>query len=111
MVTEFSEPDGYFDTDNLISNETTYLDAAVALRESKSSGGIYIGVGPDQNFSYIAQIKPEMAYLVDLRRDNLLLHLEQKVVRHPRAEERRFTWLSRTSTGRGATGRQRIPDE
>ena len=75
IVTEFSEPDGYFDTDNLISNETSYLDAAVALRESKSSGGIYIGVGPDQNFSYIAHSRPNLAFLIDIRRGNLLEHL------------------------------------
>ena len=46
-----------------------------ALREAGLSGGAYIGVGPDQNFSYIAQIKPAIAFIVDLRRDNLLLHL------------------------------------
>lgn len=75
MVTEFSEPDGYFDTDNLISNETTYLDAAAALREMEGSGGIYVGVGPDQNFSYIAHLRPNLAFLVDIRRGNLLEHL------------------------------------
>ena len=39
------------------------------------TGGAYIGVGPDQNFSYIAQVKPAIAFIMDLRRDNLLLHL------------------------------------
>ena len=38
-------------------------------------GGAYIGVGPDQNFSYIAHIRPAIAFIVDIRRDNLLLHL------------------------------------
>ena len=75
MVTEFSEPDGYFDTDNLISNETTYLDAAAALRKMNGAGGIYVGVGPDQNFSYIAHLRPSLAFLVDIRRGNLLEHL------------------------------------
>ena len=75
MVTEFSEPDGYFDTDNLISNETTYLDAASALRELRKPGGIYLGVGPDQNFSYMAHLRPEVAFMVDIRRGNLLEHL------------------------------------
>ncbi len=75
MVTDFSEPDGYFDTDNLISNETTYLDAAAALRKMKGAGGIYVGVGPDQNFSYIAHLRPAFAFLVDIRRGNLLEHL------------------------------------
>ena len=39
------------------------------------TGGAYIGVGPDQNLSYIAQVRPTIAFIVDLRRDNLLLHL------------------------------------
>ena len=39
------------------------------------TGGAYIGVGPDQNFSYIARIRPSVAYIIDIRRDNLLLHL------------------------------------
>ena len=38
-------------------------------------GGVYIGVGPDQNFSYIARLRPAEAFIVDIRRDNLLLHL------------------------------------
>ena len=73
LSAQFSEPEGYFDTDNLISNETTYLDVAAPLREQR--GGVYIGVGPDQNFSYIALARPEIAFLVDIRRGNLLLHL------------------------------------
>ena len=70
-----SEPGGYFDTDNLISNEASYLHVLGRLRKMGVQGGAYIGVGPDQNFSYIAQIKPQMVYIVDIRRDNLLQHL------------------------------------
>lgn len=74
-IAQLSEPGGYFDTDNLISNERSFLHVVPALREAKFAGGAYIGVGPDQNFSYIAQVKPSIAFIVDLRRDNLLLHL------------------------------------
>lgn len=70
-----SEAGGYFDTDNLISNEASYLHVLGALRKLNVTGGAYIGVGPDQNFSYIAQIRPQIAYIVDIRRDNLLQHL------------------------------------
>ncbi len=69
---------GYFDTDNLISNERSYLHVAPELRAlsaQAAKGGVYIGVGPDQNFSYIAQLRPSLAILIDIRRDNLLLHL------------------------------------
>jgi hypothetical protein len=74
-VAQLSEPGGYFDTDNLISNERSFLHVVPALRDASLAGGAYIGVGPDQNFSYIAQVKPSIAFIVDLRRDNLLLHL------------------------------------
>lgn len=74
-IQELSEPGGDFDTDNLISNEKSYLHVVPALRAAGLGGGAYIGVGPDQNFSYIAQIKPSIAFIVDIRRDNLLMHL------------------------------------
>lgn len=79
-IERLSEPGGYFDTDNLISNESSYLHVAGALRDSGLRGGAYIGVGPDQNFSYMAILRPEVAYLVDIRRDNLLQHLLYKAL-------------------------------
>lgn len=74
-VARLSEPGGYFDTDNLISNEASYLHVVGALRERRLRGGAYLGVGPDQSFSYIAHLRPEVAIIVDIRRDNLLEHL------------------------------------
>ncbi|MGH7506107.1 MAG: hypothetical protein ACRELX_10670, partial [Longimicrobiales bacterium] len=65
----------YFDSDNLISNESSYLHVLGELRELGVQGGAYIGVGPDQNFSYIAHVRPTVAYIIDIRRDNLLQHL------------------------------------
>lgn len=75
QIERLSEAEGTFDTDNLISNERSYLDVIPALMSAGVSGGAYIGVGPDQNFSYIARIRPAIAYIIDVRRDNLLLHL------------------------------------
>ncbi len=72
---QLSEPDGEFDTDNLISNESSYLHVMPALEQAGVTGGVYVGVGPDQNFSYIAHIRPTSAFIIDVRRDNLLLHL------------------------------------
>jgi hypothetical protein len=74
-VAELSEPGGYFDTDNLISNEASYLHVVGALQDPALHGGAYVGVGPDQNFSYIAHLRPSRAFIVDIRRDNMLLHL------------------------------------
>ena len=74
-IAQLSEPGGYFDTNNLISNERSYLHVIPALREAGMTGGVYLGVGPDQNFSYIAHARPSIAFIIDIRRDNLLLHL------------------------------------
>lgn len=75
QIAALSEAPGYFDTDNLISNERSYLQVLPDLGRRGVRGGAYIGVGPDQNFSYIAEIRPAVAFIVDVRRDNLLLHL------------------------------------
>ncbi len=80
LVARLSEPGGYFDTDNLISNETSYLHVVDRLRVLGVTGGAYIGVGPDQNFSYIAALRPSIAFIIDIRRDNLLQHLMFKSI-------------------------------
>jgi hypothetical protein len=79
-VRRISEPGGFFDSDNLISNETSYLHVVTRLRDVGVGGGAYIGVGPDQNYSYIAVIRPSIAFLIDIRRDNALQHLMYKAL-------------------------------
>src|SRR2546423_14174702 len=39
-----------------------------------------MGVGPEQNFTYIAALKPKMVFIVDIRRGNLDLHLMYKAL-------------------------------
>src|SRR5947209_4600108 len=80
LSARLSEPGGYFDTDNLISNESSYLHALDALRQAGTEGGAYLGVGPDQNLSYIAALRPHVAFIIDIRRDNLLEHLLYKAL-------------------------------
>ncbi len=75
----FSEADRYFFSDNYISNETSYLQVVDQL---EPTGEAYIGVGPEQNFTYIARLRPEVAYIVDIRRGNALLHLLYKAIFH-----------------------------
>ncbi|HET9513031.1 MAG TPA: hypothetical protein VFO95_03800, partial [Gemmatimonadales bacterium] len=75
LVARLSEAGGFFDSDNLVSNETSYLHVIPAFKALKVQGGAYLGVGPEQNFSYLAEIRPEIAILIDIRRDNMLLHL------------------------------------
>ena len=45
-----------------------------------SMGGVYIGVGPEQNFSFIARLRPAMAFIVDIRAGNRGLHLLYKAL-------------------------------
>jgi len=78
QVATLSEAGGYFDSDNLVSNELSYQHVIGAMRRLNVSGGAYIGVGPDQNYTYIAKVRPRIAYMIDLRRDNLLQHLLYK---------------------------------
>ncbi|AKT39313.1 hypothetical protein [Chondromyces crocatus] len=79
LVSTLSEPNGEFFSDNLISNETSYLQIASALA-ARPAGGVYLGVGPEQNFTYIALSRPSAAFLVDIRRDNLVHHLYYKAL-------------------------------
>ena len=102
LVERLSEPNGEFDTDNLISNESSYLHVMQALEQGGVTGGVYVGVGPDQNFSYIAHIRPTSAFIIDIRRDNLLLHLLFKAIFA--ASRNRMEYLS-ILTGRPAPDR------
>jgi hypothetical protein len=80
LSTEFSEPDGYFRSDNLLSNEL-YLQYVIPdLLNVAKSGRVYMGVGPEQNFTYITALKPAMAIIVDVRRGNLDLQLMYKAL-------------------------------
>jgi hypothetical protein len=80
MISEFSEPDGYFRSDNFISNETAFQQVIPALQRDIKPGGAYLGVGPDQNFTYVVALKPKIAFIVDIRRQNMLQHLLYKAI-------------------------------
>jgi len=79
---EFSEPEGYFRSDNFVSNETSYLYVVDKLKDLGANGGAYIGVGPEQNFTYIAKIKPQIAFIIDIRRQAVIQHLMFKALFH-----------------------------
>jgi hypothetical protein len=78
LIEALSEPAGAFTlSDNVVSNEPHYADTVRLLRPR---GGAYIGVGPEQNFSYIAGLRPAMAFIIDIRRENLDLHFLYKAL-------------------------------
>jgi hypothetical protein len=80
MIVDFSEPDGLFRSDNFVSNERTYQEVIPELKKRSSPDGVYLGVGPDQNFTYITALGPRMAFIIDIRRQNLIQHLLYKAV-------------------------------
>jgi hypothetical protein len=82
LVRDLSEDGGFFRSDNFTSNETSYLHIVGKLRELGATGGAYIGVGPEQNFTYIAKVRPRIAFLIDIRRQAIIQHLMFKAVFH-----------------------------
>src|SRR5687768_4936740 len=68
LVNDVSEPGGYFRSDNFTSNEMGFLFPIPELKRITKPGGVYFGVGPEQNFTYIAALQPKMVFLFDIRR-------------------------------------------
>jgi hypothetical protein len=80
LVTTMSEPDGEFRSDNLLSNEIFLQYVIPDLIRGARQNRAYLGVGPEQNFTYIAALKPKLVFIVDIRRGNLHLHLMYKAL-------------------------------
>jgi hypothetical protein len=81
LQADLSEPGGYFRIeDNYTSNEMEVGQLFTMLRDRKVAGDVYVGVGPEQNFTYIAAIRPKMAFIVDIRRQAAVQHLMFKAV-------------------------------
>lgn len=78
LVTEMSEPNGYFRSDNFLSNENAFQYVIPELKQHLQRGGVYLGVGPEQNFTYIAALQPKVAFIIDIRRQNMVEQLLYK---------------------------------
>ena len=90
LVADLSEPDGSFPFDNLLSNETTFQSVIPRLQAKVQPGGAYLGVGPEQNFTYIAALQPKIAFIIDIRRQNLVEHLMYKALFELSADRAEF---------------------
>ena len=77
---QLSEQDGIFRSDNLVSNEVWLQYVIPDLLKAVPPRGVYLGVGPEQNFTYIAALRPAMAFIIDVRRGNLDLQLMYKAL-------------------------------
>jgi hypothetical protein len=89
LISDVSEPGGSFPSDNFVSNEERFQEVIPALAQPATIGGAYLGVGPEQNFTYIVALEPQVAFILDIRRQNLWLHLLYKALielSHDRAE-------------------------
>jgi hypothetical protein len=105
LSNELSEPGGYFRSENLVSNEHTFQYVIPALKRRVRPGGVYLGVAPDQNFTYIVATAPRMAFIVDVRRGNLLQHLMYKAIFEISADRAEFvSRLFSKPRPAGATG-------
>src|SRR5262245_36156632 len=90
MITDFSEAGGYFRSDNFLSNEAGYQFIIPSLKETVAPGGVYVGVGPEQNFTYILALQPKIAFVVDIRRQNMLELLFYKALMELAADRAEF---------------------
>jgi hypothetical protein len=80
MVTEFSEPGGDYQFENFVSNEISYQEVLPALSRLAKPGGVYFGVASEQNFTYIDVVRPKVAFIFDVRRQNTLQLLMYKAL-------------------------------
>jgi hypothetical protein len=79
MITDFSEEGGRFDFEMYMSNEAGFQTVLPDLLSRVSPGGVYLGVAPEQNFTYIAALRPKMA-IIDIRRENMVEMLMYKAL-------------------------------
>src|SRR6185369_14794687 len=79
LVSELSENGGVFQNE-FMSNEDSSQFVIPTLKQITRPGGVYIGVGPEQNFTYVAAIQARIAFVLDIRRDNMLEHLMYKAL-------------------------------
>jgi len=75
LISDLSKPAGYYEYTVITSSETGYQRVIPQLTKSIAPGGTCLGVGPEQNFTYLAALRPKIAFIVDIRRDMMLEHL------------------------------------
>ena len=80
LIDDSSEPGGVFQSENFLSNETGFQVVIPRLKASTRPDGVYLGVGPEQNFTYIAAVRPKIAFIIDIRHQNMLEHMIYKAL-------------------------------
>jgi len=90
LISDLSEPGGSFGSENFVSNERSFQHVLDELPKGRQPASAYIGVGPEQNFTYILALKPQIAFIVDIRRQNLVQHLMYKALFELSADRAEF---------------------
>jgi hypothetical protein len=90
LVVTLSEPDGFFEDENYVSNELGYQRTMARLQQSVPAGGVLLGVGPEQNFHYVAALDPALTFVIDIRRQNAIEHLMYKALFELAADRAEF---------------------
>jgi hypothetical protein len=78
-----SEAGGYFrgeNITNLTSNELWFEYVIPDLVAKTKPANVYLGVGPEQNYTYMVATRPRFAVIFDIRRGNLDLQLMYKAI-------------------------------
>src|SRR2546427_4188410 len=101
LVSDFSEESGSFRFEYM-SNELQFQYVIPRLKENRKPGGVYLGVRPEQNFTYIAAIQPKIAFIFDIRRQNMIEHLIYKALFEMSSDRTEF--LSRLFSRRPPQG-------
>lgn len=68
-----------YDLDCFVTSEVAHNQVLTRCAPVEQ-GGVYVGVGPCQNFTYIGALRPSFAVVIDARVDNLIEHLIFKSV-------------------------------
>lgn len=102
LIGDLSEPGGDFQSENFLSNETGFQAVIPRLLQLTKPDGVYLGVGPEQNFTYIAALQPKIAFIIDIRRQNLLEQLMYKALFEMSSD--RVDFISRLFSRRRPSG-------
>src|SRR5438034_8919613 len=70
MISDFSEQSGSFRFEYM-SNELQFEYDIPRHKAHRKPGGVDLGIGPEKNFTYIAAIQPNIAFILTLRRHTM----------------------------------------
>ena len=80
IVSDFSEPGGFFRSDNFVSNETTFQWVMPELAERPQTGRRLPRRRTGPELHVHRRDQPKIAFIVDIRRQNMLHHLMYKAL-------------------------------